>query len=203
VGGDLYDFKVFSDSRLGVMVGDVSGKGVPASLFMAMVASEFKFLSTNDALPESVLNALNARIVGESTSNLFVTMFYMIFDLKNKRARFSNGAHLPAIHINAAGEAGLLDVSEGTPLGLVESDYLGKDLNINKGDIFVFYTDGVTEAMNSRKEFYSEERLIKVIKHSKALPAKEVVAAVEKDIRSFEPRSKQHDDITLIVVKMA
>lgn len=202
VGGDLYDFKMFADSRLGVMVGDVSGKGVPASLFMAMVASEFKFLATQDTPPESVLSSLNARIGAESTSNLFVTMFYMIFDLKNKRARYSNGAHLPAIHLDAASEVRLLDVPEGTPLGLVESGYLGRDLNINKGDIFVFYTDGVTEAMNSRRELYTEERLVKVVKASKGLPSKELLRAVEKDIRSFEPVSKQHDDITLIVIKM-
>ena len=202
VGGDLYDFKVFDGSRLGIMIGDVSGKGVPASLFMAMTASEFKFLATQNASPESVLSALNARIVGESTSNLFVTMFYMIFDLKNNKARYSNGAHLPVIYLKPSGETELLDVPEGTPLGLVDSDYLGRDLNINKGDIFVFYTDGVTEAMDSRRELYSEERLIRIIKASNALSAKEMIGAIEKDIRSFEPRSKQHDDITLIVIKM-
>jgi len=202
VGGDLYDFKVFGDSRLGVMVGDVSGKGVPASLFMAMVASKFKSQAAQDTPPESVLSSLNAMIVGESTSNLFVTMFYMVLDLKNGRARYSNGAHLPAIRLDTADNTEMLDVPDGTPLGLIDSEYSGRDLKISRGDLFVFYTDGVTEAMNSKRELYGEERLVKVIKKCRALSSKEIIAAIEKDIRSFEPRSKQHDDITLVVIRI-
>jgi sigma-B regulation protein RsbU (phosphoserine phosphatase) len=202
VGGDLYDFRVFADSKLGVMIGDVSGKGVPASLFMAMAASEFKSLAAQGASPESVLSSLNARIVGTSTSNLFVTMFYMIFDFKAGSARYSNGAHLPAIHFTAGGEVRLLDVPEGTPLGLIESGYGGVDIKISKGDFFVLYTDGVTEAMNKKRELYGEERLVRTVKTCAPLSSKHMIGAIEKDIRSFEPRSKQHDDITLIVIKM-
>lgn len=202
VGGDLYDFKIFEGSNLGVMIGDVSGKGVPASLFMAMVTSEFKFLAGLEAAPESVLSKLNSKLAAESTSNLFVTMFYIIFDFKNAAARYSNGGHLPAIRFNSVGESELLDVSDGTPLGLIESDYGGKDIRVNKGDIFIFYTDGVTEAMNSRRELYGVDRLIRTVKSSRHLPSKGILDAIEKDIRLFEPKSKQHDDITVIVIKI-
>jgi Serine phosphatase RsbU, regulator of sigma subunit len=203
VGGDLYDFRTFSDGTLGVMIGDVSGKGVPASLFMAMVTSEFKFFALPGVLPETVLSGLNAKLAKESSSNLFVTVFYLIFDMKKMTFKFSNGGHLPVIRLNAAGEYEMLDVSDGTPLGMIESNYSGKEAHLSKGDIFVFYTDGVTEAMNSRRELYGADRLIRSIKSSRHLPSKGIIDAVLKDVRYFEPRSTQHDDITLIVIKIA
>ncbi len=202
VGGDLYDFRCFDDGSLGVMIGDVSGKGVPASLFMAMVTSEFKFFATPDAPPENVLSSLNSKFTKESSSNLFVTMFYLIFDMKKRILRFSNGGHLPVIRLDAIGEAQLLDCPDGTPLGLIDSIYSGKELQLKKGDIFVLYTDGITEAMNSKHELYGEKRLIKAIKSFRDLPSKGILDAIEKDVRSFEPKAKQHDDITIIVVKI-
>jgi len=132
VGGDLYDFRTFSDGTLGVMIGDVSGKGVPAALFMAMVTSEFKFFAAPGIAPETVLSGLNSKLAKESSSNLFVTVFYLIFDMKKLTVKFSNGGHLPVIRLDAAGEAQLLDVSEGTPLGLIDSAYGGKELQFKK-----------------------------------------------------------------------
>lgn len=202
VGGDLYDFRIFSDGTLGVMIGDVSGKGVPASLFMAMVTSEFKFFAAPEVPPEIVLSGLNSKLAKKSSSNLFVTVFYLIFDMKEMRVKFSNGGHLPVIRLNAAGETELLDVSEGMPLGLIDSGYVGRELQFKKGDTFILYTDGVTEAMNSRRELYSGERLIKAAKTSRGLSSKGIIDAILKDVRSFEPKSKQHDDITIIAVKI-
>lgn len=202
VGGDLYDFRVFDNDNMGVMIGDVSGKGVPASLFMAMVTSEFKFFAKPDAVPQDVLSDLNSKLVKESTSNLFVTIFYIIFDTKKGRARYSNGAHLPTIHLNNESEVELLDVAEGTPLGMVDSQYGGKEVSFKKGDIFVLYTDGVTEAMNKRGEMYGQDRLISVVKAHSNLASKELLKAIEKDIRGFEPKYRQHDDITLIAIKI-
>jgi len=129
-------------------------------------------------------------------------MFYMVFDLKNGKARYSSGGHLPAVHIDPSGGARLLDTPEGTPLGLVDSDYAGVDIAVRKGDVFVFYTDGVTEAMNSKRELYGEERLVKIIMASRNFTCKGILNAIEKDIKSFEPKHKQHDDITLVAVKI-
>lgn len=202
VGGDLYDFRDFGDGTLGVMIGDVSGKGVPASLFMAMVVSEFKFFASSEVPPEAVLSGLNAKLVKESSSGLFVTIFYLIFDMKKKKLRFSNGAHLPVIYLNHLGEVELLDVPDGTPLGLVESSYSGREVSFNKGDTFVLYTDGVTEAMNARGECYEEKRLVEAVRSFKDRTSKEMLGAIEKEIRAFEPKAKQHDDITLIIIKI-
>lgn len=203
VGGDLYDFRIFSGDKIGVMIGDVSGKGVPASLFMAMVTSEFKFFAKPDCAPQDVLSTLNSELVRESSSNLFVTMFYIIFDMKKNRAKYSNGGHLPAIHLNHESKIGLLDTSEGTPLGLIDSQYNSKEIAFKKDDILVLYTDGVTEAMNNTGQMYGQDRLTSVIKAGRDLPPKELLKAIEKDIRNFEPKSKQHDDITIIVIKIA
>ena len=202
VGGDLYDFRIFDDGRVGVMIGDVSGKGVPASLFMAMVTSEFKFFAKQDIAPQDVLSGLNSELVRESSSNLFVTMFYIIFDMKKFQAKYSNGAHLPAIYLDSESKTELLDVAEGTPLGLVDSQYGGKEITFKKGDIFILYTDGVTEAMNKRGEMYGQERLLSAIKKSRSSSPKELLTIIEKDIRGFEPKLKQHDDITLMVIKI-
>lgn len=203
VGGDLYDFVEFGSNKLGVVIGDVSGKGVPASLFMAMVTGEFRFFAMPRVPPQDVLYSLNSRLVKESASNLFVTIFYMIFDMKNNTVAYSNGGHLPVIHLSAdEKEVKFLDVSEGTPLGLMEGPYSTNTLNFRKGDIFVLYTDGITEAMNPRGELYGKERLAKSIELHRDAASKILLNAVEKDVRKFEPKSRQHDDMTVIVIKI-
>ena len=202
VGGDLYDFAEFSGSKIGVMIGDVSGKGVPASLFMAKVNSEFEFFAKPESRPQEVLTNLNSKLVKESASNLFVTIFYLIFDMNNNTVEFSNGGHLPAIHFNHEGKIEFLDVSEGTPLGLIDSSYGGKNISFKKQDIFVLYTDGITEAMNTKGEFYGEERLCSVIKNNRSADSKGLLDAIQKDVRRFEPKSRQHDDMTLIIIKI-
>jgi CHASE2 domain-containing sensor protein len=202
VGGDLYEFIEFEDGRLGVMIGDVSGKGIPASLFMAMVMGEFRCFVAADLGPREVISRLNAKLVKESASNLFVTMFYTVFDLKGKSLEFANGGHLPLLLLRKGKESEFLDVEEGAPLGLLDGDYSGRSANFNKGDIFIFYTDGITEAMNNKREMYGKERLAAVAKRFMDLPAKDILENIEKDVRRFEPKSTQHDDMTIIVAKL-
>lgn len=202
VGGDLYDFVKFGDDRLGVMIGDVSGKGVPSSLFMAMTVSAFKTFSTPGSMPEEVLFQLNSKIVKEFSSNLFVTVFYAIFDTKNKILVYANGGHPPLLYLSGGKGYELLDVDEGKPLGLMDGTYSGRQINFKAGDVFIFYTDGVTEAMNSKREMYEVKRLIAAAEKNKNNSAKVIIKNIEKDIRKFEPRQIQHDDMTLIVVKI-
>ncbi len=202
VGGDLFEFIKFGENRMGVMIGDVSGKGIPASLFMAMIMGEFKCLNFADLTPSEILSRLNAKLVRESRSDLFVTMFYAIFDLKNKSVDFANGGHLPVLYIGKGKKAEFLDVDEGMPLGLIEGEYSQKVISFNRGDMFVFYTDGITEAMNYRREMYGSQRLVSVVEKLKGFSAGSILDDIEKDVRRFEPKSTQHDDITVIVVKI-
>lgn len=202
VGGDLYDIIKFSDEKFGVMIGDVSGKGIPASLFMAMTVGAFKSFALSSAHPEGVLSSLNSKLINESSSNLFVTVFYAIFDFKDMTLSYANGGHLPVLHLPAAEEAQFLDVKDGAPLGLMEGAYSAAKTPFNKNDVFIFYTDGITEAMNQRREMYEKERLTTIAKANRHMTSKQILAAIEKDVRKFEPKSSQHDDMTLIVIKI-
>lgn len=202
VGGDLYEFIEFDKDKIGIMIGDVSGKGVPASLFMAMVMGEFRCVTALHPDPVEAVSRLNAKLVKESASDLFVTMLYAVFDLKNESVSFANGGHLPLLYIGKGKGPEFLDVAEGTPLGLMEGDFTGRTGNFSEGDIFVFYTDGVTEAMNAKREMYGKERLASVVEKSIHMPAQDILMNIEKDVRRFEPKSTQHDDITAIVVKI-
>lgn len=202
VGGDLYDFIHFPDGKLGIMIGDVSGKGVPASLFMAMSVGAFRSFALPEAPPEVVLANLNSKLVKESSSNLFVTMFYSVFDLKNKKVIYGSGGHLPVLYLSRSGESSFLDVDEGSPLGLMEGAYSGGRAHFGAGDMFVFYTDGVTEAMNAKADMYGRERLLSVAEKHRSLSAGKMVEEIGADVRHFEPKAMQHDDITVIVVKI-
>lgn len=202
VGGDLYDFVNMDESRFGVMVGDVSGKGIPASLFMAMVSGSFRSFAVPKAEPANVLRELNAKLVKESSSNLFVTLFYAVFDMNQKEVAFANGGHLPMLRLGSAGTAEFFDTSDGMPLGLMEGDYAGGSTFIRAGDIFVFYTDGATEAMNRRGEMFGKERLAESVRKNMQKSASDIVGVIVKTIREFEPAGSQHDDITVIVIKV-
>lgn len=205
VGGDLYDFVRFGEGsrRFGVMIGDVSGKGVPAALFMALVTGAFRTFSALDIRPEEVLERLNAKLIRESASNLFVTMSYMIFDVEGRSAVYGNGGHLPALYLPKRGQAEFLDVTDGAPLGLIEGPYSASRKGFGPGDTFIFYTDGITEAMNARSDMYGRQRLQAVAEKNMGLGAAKLLAAIEKDVRKFEPQNRQHDDMTVIVVRMA
>jgi len=202
VGGDLYEFIEFDKDRIGIMIGDVSGKGIPASLFMAMVLGEFRCINAINSDPREVLSLLNAKLVKESSSNLFVTMFYAIFNLKDRSVAFANGGHLPLLRVSRGKKPEFLDVVEGTPLGLLNGEYSERSIGFAQGDVFLFYTDGITEAMDHHREMYGKEAFASVVEKNAHLPAERILAAIEKDVRRFEPKSTQHDDMTMIVVKI-
>jgi CHASE2 domain-containing sensor protein len=202
VGGDLYNFVDLGPDKIGVMIGDVSGKGIPASLFMAMVSREFKFFATTQESPAVVLSKLNEDLVKESSSNLFVTMSYMIFDIRKKTIAYSSGGHLPPIYaVRGEEKTRFLHTGEGIPLGLMESAYGLYETTFNSGDVFVLYTDGITEAMNSRSEMYGDARLVSAVASGRNLSAKGLLKAISYDVKRFESKRKQHDDMTLVVIK--
>ncbi len=149
VGGDLYDVVQLDDKRICVMMGDVSGKGVPAALYMARVVSVFK-THVKDGSPVEVITKINNRLTGESSSNLFVTLTFAVFDTEKNETYFAIGGHLPTILIEPDGNVELLDVEMGMPLGMLECDFSEGKRSYKPGSIFVLYTDGVTEAMDTQ-----------------------------------------------------
>jgi len=203
VGGDLYDFYEFEPNRLGVMIGDVSGKGIPASLFMTTVSGAFKFFALPEVHPQEALHRLNVKLTRESSTKLFVTMFYAIFDIKNRVMSYANGGHQPVMHFPLDAPVKFLDVEDGYPLGLLDSDYSGDQVSFSSGDVFIFFTDGVTEARNMKANLYGNERFASVVEKNRSATAKEILKAIEVDLRAFEPEYKQSDDITCIVLKVS
>lgn len=204
VGGDLYAFvKMPSDRQLGVMGGDVSGKGTPAALFMAKTVSEFKFSARDRQDPGQALEQVNNAIASESTGGLFVTMAYAIFDVGEMKMLLSNAGHLPLVSVQKDGAAELLTAAEGMPIGVMDGvpfDTVSRPLKA--GEILAFYSDGVSEARNKKKEEYDVQRLKEQLVKHRALSVNEILDKTVEDLRAFMGKADQHDDITLIVVKM-
>lgn len=204
VGGDLYSFVTLSDGQVGIMVGDVSGKGTPAALFMAKVVSEFKFSAREKEDPSKVLANLNASLTRESTSGLFVTLVYAIFDMRSRKLRLSSGGHLPTVWVDRHGQTGLLSVDGGMPIGLIEEvRFCALERRLEDGDCFAFYSDGINEARNQKKEEFGLETLQKILSENRHLPAADLVNKVISDLGHFTGRASQHDDMTLVIVKVS
>ncbi|MDP3787422.1 MAG: CHASE2 domain-containing protein [Candidatus Omnitrophota bacterium] len=204
IGGDLYDFTdaVAGQKKLGIMIGDVSGKGVPAALFMARAIADFRhFVNPADA-PSRVLSELNKQIALNYKTGLFVTMFYMIYDSANKSLTFSNGGHLPAIWLKSDGTIELLK-TEGMPLGLIDSEtYSDGVIKLSPEDTIVLYTDGVTEARNSEQEEFGDDRLKDAVFESRGLSAASMADNIKKRLNKFVGTVPQYDDCTFIVFKI-
>lgn len=200
VGGDLYDVVKLDDDRLGIMMGDVSGKGVPAALYMARVVSVFKTY-VREGSPAEVVRKINDRLVEESNTNLFVTLSYMIIDTAAKKLTYSSGGHLPIVMLEPGGNVVLLDTTEGIPLGLLSSDFSENSREYAPGTMFILYTDGVTEAMNQKEAMFDQKRLVEVAARLKTATAKDAVEAVRKSVFDFAGKAPQHDDITILAVR--
>ncbi|NQT32757.1 MAG: SpoIIE family protein phosphatase, partial [Candidatus Omnitrophica bacterium] len=201
VGGDLYDIVQLDDKRLGIMIGDVSGKGFPAALYMAEAVSIFRAFAQEGTVSD-VLSKMNNRLVKESDSGLFVTLTYMIFDIEHAKTSFAIGGHMPTMLIDPDGDVDLLNVEEGIPLGMIEGEFSRKERDYKPGSIFVLYSDGVTEAMNTKGEMFGQERLSELGRSLKGATAKEAVDAVHKAVFNFAGRADQYDDITVMAVKV-
>jgi len=203
VGGDLYDFVEIDDKRLGIMVGDVSGKGVPAALFMAMTVSDFRFQAKTEKEPLKLITELNDQISKESTSGLFVTLSYMMINTETMMLSVVDAGHLPLICAHKDKETTLITATGGMAIGIMDGiEFIKDEVAVSPGDVFVLYSDGVTEARNIKKQEFEEDHLKEVVTKYKDLTAKEIADNVYKDILKFRGRAPQHDDITIMVLKI-
>lgn len=207
VGGDLYDFADFANvtligqRKLGIMIGDVSGKGIPAALFMARAIADFRHFVGDKVKPSAVLDELNKQIALNYKAGLFITMFYMIYDT-DKNLIFSNAGHLPAILLKASGEIAFLK-TKGTALGLVETEsYSDSTAALKAGDSIILYTDGITEARNGNKEEFGEERLKEIILKNYYASPLPMINAIKNELSKFVGSQPRHDDCTLIILKI-
>ena len=204
VGGDFYDIVPLPDSRCGVLIGDVSGKGIPAALFMAKSLSEFR-RESDLGLPGKVFQRLNTKFVSEKFRGLFLTLLYLVIDAKNHKLTFSNAGHEPIFFYQAkTASIQLVTTSSGAPIGVDSaSGFEEKSETIQTGDVLVLISDGVREAMNKKREIFGIERITSAILESANLPPKSMVEYIENQVQKFVKDAPQHDDLTLVCVKVS
>jgi sigma-B regulation protein RsbU (phosphoserine phosphatase) len=197
VGGDFYDAILLDENRLALLIGDVSGKGVPAALHMARIMSDFRFYVQQESEPQVLLSRLNNLVVERGQRGMFITLQFAIVDLKNKKLSLANGGHLPVLHIShESHRAGLITCDAGAPLGIARDLHFDAvECEIDSGDALFFYTDGLVEMRNKAREQFSLDGLVAVA--SQKWPSAEALLnTVLESVRDFSDHEPQHDDLT-------
>ncbi|MBR4044045.1 MAG: SpoIIE family protein phosphatase, partial [Bacteroidaceae bacterium] len=198
VGGDLYDFFI-EGGKFYFIVGDVSGKGVPASLVMAVTCRLFRTVSAHFQTPAEIVTALNDALAESNESNMFCTFFIGILDLESGYLQYCNAGHNAPVILSPSGEVKFMEVEANLPLGLYGGfPYQGQECTIEKDTSIFLYTDGVTEAENVEKALYSDERLLQQLEKLQKETPNAMVDGVLVDIESHVAEAEQSDDITIM-----
>jgi serine phosphatase RsbU (regulator of sigma subunit) len=204
VGGDLYEVLRASDQRVVVALGDVSGKGIPAALFMAVAVTVLRTLARQIAEPDEILSRLNDELAAQNPRGMFVTLQCLVFDLAQRRVSCAGAGHHQLAVVSRGRPPRLACPSSGRPAALSPSNPVEREtLSLTPGDTFVLFSDGVSEAMNLDEDFYGEERLLAVLAASSGATAAETVTRVLADVRAFTAGAKQSDDITVLAAQYA
>jgi len=213
VGGDYYDFIPIDDKRWGIMIADVSGKGVPAGILMGTTRSAFRTqlalfpahmtdMEVEYSVPLTI-SKMNSFLYKDTESHKFVTIFYVILDVEKKSFTYTNAGHNPQLLYRPQDKTELLLTAGGIMVGVMEDAPFEKDTVVLKvGDALVLYTDGITDAINQEEEFFGEERLFQLVKEHSSLSAQELLDKIYGEITDFSKGAPQFDDITLIVLKI-
>ena len=201
VGGDYYDFLDLGPGRLGLVIGDVSGKGIAAALLMANLQANLRSQCAISAdEPQRLLQGVNRFFSQNTPDGAFATFFYAEYHASTGRLRYANCGHLPALVLRPDGSIDRLEAT-ATVLGIFKKwDCEIGERTIGPGDVIALYTDGITEAFNDGREEFGEERLTAAIQRHVHLPAQGLLDCVVQEVREFSSR-EQHDDITLIIAK--
>lgn len=202
VGGDYYDYTVKDDENVSITIADVSGKGVPAAFLMALGRSILKTLERQGQSPADNLRNLNQIIYPDITEDMFITMLHSNFNNKTKILTYSNAGHNPLIVYRAKEDKVELHSVKGVAIGFVQGyNYKQGELKLEKGDIVLYYTDGITEAENPNKELFGFERLEKVIYDNRYNDVDTIKENILNEINIFRRDYPQVDDLTFVVIK--
>ena len=200
VGGDFYDVIKLGPKKTGLMIGDVSGKGIPAALYMVRAISEYRFLASQNLGVSEILNRLNQKLIAGSCFGMFVTAILMIIDQEKNELHYTSAGHHPILRRNKSGKTEFLEEARDVPIGLTdEITFSEKTIPIEKGDVFFLYTDGITEARNKSKKEYGIEKMSRCVK--KDMPsATHYGENIFNDLKKFTLDAEQHDDMTIVSV---
>ena len=202
VGGDLYDFFLIDKYRLGVVIGDVSGKGIAAALLMAVCKTLLKATAYKGMPADNILSEVNKILVDESPPSMFITVFYGVLDTRSGAFEYSNGGHNSPYLLSKDREVKQIPEIGGLLIGAMkDAEYQSSVLMLQPGESLLFYTDGVTEAFNKNNEEYKESRLEKVLEGKHSLNTTDMVDNVFDDVQNFTNGTEQSDDITCLALK--
>ena len=206
VGGDFYDYFRIGEEKLGIVVADVSGKGVPAALFMMTAKTLIKNFVLAGESPAKALQLANAQLCENNEKGMFVTVWLGVMDLRSGTMEFANAAHNPPLLKKAGEPFRYMDFKQyrrGFVLaGLEDTLYRNNEITLGKGDVLFLYTDGVTEAADTELKLYGEQRLLECLEANYQLAPEELLRAVRADILDFTSGAEQYDDITMVVLKI-
>jgi sigma-B regulation protein RsbU (phosphoserine phosphatase) len=205
VGGDYFDYIKINGNRIGALISDVSGKGIPASLVMVMIRTAFVSAVHRGGAQvqcSKIVNTINNSLSADFAIDKFATLFFMIYNKATQKLAFSNAGHGPLFCYRAQKNACSLTKVDGMPIGIMtDTEYLQAEVPFHKGDIVVLYTDGITEMRNEEKEEYSLQRLHRIIIENHHLNADELVDTIVRDVDTFKGNADPHDDMTTLIMK--
>lgn len=203
VGGDLYDFFMLDDDQLCFTVGDVSDKGMPAALYMAITRTLVQSHAGKDSSPAAIMTKVNNDLSRDNPKSMFVTMIVGILNIRTGRVRYANAGHNLPVVIHSSGECSFVQGISGPVAGAMEGiDYKELSLDLGPGDGLFLYTDGVTEAMNPDKVLFSDERLLEDVCGAGSTDPREMVGIIRDRVRDFARDAPQSDDITMLMLRL-
>ena len=204
VGGDLYGY-VLQDDKLYFAVGDVSGKGVPASLFMAQATRLFRTLAAQGMMPAEICTRMNDALSGEDNVNgMFVTFFLGLIDLKTDHMDFCNAGHNPPVIGGGEQQGEFLEMQPNAPIGLWQGlEYEGEEIENVKGRPLFVYTDGLNEAENCEQQQFSDERLLSILQHTQFENARQVIETLSSAVEKHRDGAEPNDDLTMMCIRIS
>ena len=202
VGGDFYDFFRIDDDRIGFVIADVSGKGIPAAIFMAVSRTLIRAMGIRGGSPAECMRYVNELLAKESVNCMFVTVFYGIYNIQTGEITYCNAGHNPPYLLKHDSCVEALPMSKDPMVGAVEGlSYHEQKIQLEKGDALFMFTDGVTEAMNVSLEEFGEQRMEQTLQQADGKSGQEVIDAVTGEVKAFVEEAEQSDDITMLVLK--
>ena len=202
VGGDFYDFYRLEDGEIGIVIADVSGKGVPAALFMMVCRTLLKGVAIGHRSPAQVLTEVNTMLFAENRTTMFVTVFYGVFNPRRGRLTYANAGHEPPVLRRSDGAMEVLPTTGGVALGIVADMQFGeRSIEFARDELAYLFTDGVTEALNEAGEEFGSERLHATIAGLGAGSARETARALVRAVGEFAGEAEQFDDLTCLVLR--
>jgi sigma-B regulation protein RsbU (phosphoserine phosphatase) len=206
VGGDYFDFIDLGKQQWGMVVADVSGKGVPGALVMAQTRAVMRSIAHDSTSPAKVLARTNAQLYGDMRENMFVTLSYFVLDAPKRSVTLSRAGHLAALIYRRASRTCEIEMPIGIAIGISDPETFElmlteSKVKLNPGDFILVYTDGVDEAANINKELFGADRLVQTLIQSADQSADQIVKSIDKAIRDFTRGAAQSDDITMILIK--